>query len=218
MHPHHEHRAHKKERARVGHITKGYAHGGAVHGDEAQDRKLIKKVMAERDAQAVEGSGARERADKRARGGRTKHKGTHVNVIVAPQGGAQPGPMPTPPPTAVPAGIASPVAPRPAMPPPGMPPGMPPRRLGGRTYASGGAVKSGPGWIESEKTKTPVQHDPGKDDQKDVGRGKPITYAKGGRIYSPEGTAKPHALSAKDGGAGGGHARLVKERRAAHHG
>lgn len=99
----------------------------------------------------------------RARGGRTKGKGTHVNVIVAPQGGAAAGgpmppmganpAMPMPPPGAVPPAA---VPPRPIVPPgamgapggpaPGpMPPagGMPGLRAGGgRTYKRGGAVHS----------------------------------------------------------------------------
>ena len=44
-HPHNEHRAHKVEKERVHHIAghhaspKHYAKGGAVHGDEAEDKK-----------------------------------------------------------------------------------------------------------------------------------------------------------------------------------
>ena len=95
----------------------------------------------------------------RARGGRTKGKGTHVNVIVAPQGGAGPmgGAMPPPVlpvggPPGMPPGAPPMMPPKPpmagppmggAMPPPGMggapgapggmPPGlMPPRAKGGR--------------------------------------------------------------------------------------
>ncbi len=91
----------------------------------------------------------------RARGGRTKHKGTHVNVIVAPQGGgagaaAAPMPplganpaMPMPRPPVAPVGpvgaMPMPMAGGPgAMPmapgaPGGMPPGiMPPRARGGK--------------------------------------------------------------------------------------
>jgi hypothetical protein len=62
------------------------------------------------------------------------------------------------------------------------------------------------------KSKTPVQHSPGKNDTKDIGRGKPITYATGGRISSsPTGEMGPKF----EGGAGGGEARLQKARRAA---
>lgn len=151
-HPHNHLRSHKVEHARVGHITKGYATGGAVHSDEKADRKLIKKMLAEhekeegdgkkdggavavRDAQAVTGKPRRQRLDRptmRARGGRTKHKSgkTNVNVIVAPQHGGM-SPPPSPP-------IAAPHPPIPAPPvgvggppmAPGLPPGLPPRPVG----------------------------------------------------------------------------------------
>src|SRR5262249_40869180 len=84
----------------------------------------------------------------RAKGGRVKgHKGTNVNVIVAPQHHAQ-----VPSPALVPPGAAAappPMPPRPpmagppgGMPPPGMPPGMPPRATGGRVGRhTGGPVE-----------------------------------------------------------------------------
>lgn len=104
----------------------------------------------------------------RARGGRTKHKGTHVNVIVAPQGGgAGGGAMPMPVRPVPPVGMAPPGGPPgapPGMPPggpPGMPPGagampprpmppgmpppgmMPPRKHGGRIHKhDGGEVEA----------------------------------------------------------------------------
>lgn len=93
----------------------------------------------------------------RARGGRTKGKGTHVNVIVAPQGAAAPPPppvlpvppagmMPPKPPMMPPPGAGGPPPMGGPMPPPGlmgapgapggMPPGlMPPRAKGGRVHA-----------------------------------------------------------------------------------
>src|ERR1700726_4119752 len=95
-HPHNEHRAHKVEKRRVAHMTKGYASGGAVHSDEAEDKQLIKKTV-KKTALKMEGGKPKHRMDHRARGGRTKSKGkTIVNVINAPQhpmGGA-PGMMP----------------------------------------------------------------------------------------------------------------------------
>jgi len=105
----------------------------------------------------------------RARGGKVhkgKKGGTHVNVIVAPQG-AHPGAGMVPPvPGPAPGPIHPPMAPPPGLPPgmppggppmagpPGMPPGMPPRpvmppmagppgmirKAGGRTYKRGGGV------------------------------------------------------------------------------
>ena len=197
------------------------------------------KVMGERDAMAVMGKPAKERMDKpsrkaggkveesvnRARGGRTKHKG-HTTVNVINTGGGHPGlGMGGPPPGL---GAAPPMMPprppmAPPMPPgaPGMappggapmmpPPGMPPRRSGGRAYAKGGAVKDGPAWNEGKRAGTSVQNNPsGKNDQRDVGRGKPITYKTGGRIEAPQGVSAPHL----PGGSGGGEARLAKERMA----
>ncbi len=66
-----------------------------------------------------------------------------------------------------------------------------------------------------------MQHSDGKNDLKDIGRGKPITfksggrvrsfYAKGGKVESPQGIAPATKLP---GGAGGGKGRLAKEHRA----
>jgi hypothetical protein len=142
-----------------------------------------------------------------ARGGRTNAKkgATTVNVIIAPQGGDKPPMMPPP-------GLGAgppPMPPKPMMPsgpPPGMagPPGAPPiRHDGGRAYASGGAVKSGPAWEEGKRNGTQVSHSGNKMDGKDVGRSKPVTYAGGG------------AVPRLSGGARGGLARLEKERAAA---
>lgn len=170
-------------------------------------------------------AGLGDEVEGRARGGRApKHKGNNVNVIIAPQGGAHPMMPPGAPPPGVAAG-PPPMPPRPmagpppgAMPPPGMagpggpmPPGMPPRSAGGRAYATGGAVKPGPAWKGGLKSGTQMQNTPsGKNDMKDVGRGKPMTYATGGRITSENGPMGPKF----DGGAGGGKARIQKEERA----
>ena len=92
---------------RVRHGAKKRAEGGDVSSIEEANRNQAMTRTAER-----------------ARGGRTKHKGsTHVNVIVAPQGagaGAMPPPvLPVGGPPGLPPGLG-------AGPPPGMPPGMPP--------------------------------------------------------------------------------------------
>lgn len=222
-HPYQEHKQYKVERSRVAHIARGYATGGAVVATPS--RKRGGGVNAMRDAQAVEGGSAKERQDRscRARGGRApKAKGTNVNVIVAPSGAphaavpapagvAAPGPMPMPPPRPpMPLPMAGGA---PGLPPGGPPPGMPIRSHGGRAYAKGGAVKSGPAWEEGKRLGTQVQNNPsGKNDQKDVGRGKPVTYKTGGAVFSsPKGQMGPKF----DGGAGGGTARLEKEKRAA---
>jgi hypothetical protein len=178
-------------------------------------------------------------------------------VIVAPSGGHQSAPMPPPTPAPVPAPAAMPRPPMgPAagapMPPPGLgagPPGMPPPGLGPRShggraaYAKGGAVKNGPAWDGMMKAITPVQHSDGKGDGKNIGRGAPITKAKGGGIMpanvgklAPRNTGSgvvglSGGLKRKTGGpinapekggmgpklpggSGGGQAREVKEERA----
>ena len=61
-----------------------------------------------------------------------------------------------------PPGAAGPVPP--PMPMAGGAPGI--RRHGGRSYAKGGAVKSGPTWGEGKRAGTQVQHQDGKDDGK----------------------------------------------------
>lgn len=132
----------------------GYKKGGAVHEDEAEDKKLIKKEIGKtklklKSGGKAEGCSSKEMVGKYARGGAPKSKkgGTTVNIVVAPgQGQAQKVPVAMPPPGAgggmpprPPMGGGSP--PPGAMPPPpgggGMPPGGPPRP----PMKSGGAVK-----------------------------------------------------------------------------
>ena len=209
-HPFSEHRQTKKEHSRVAHITKAYASGGAVHADEKADVKLI-KAKVKKTALKMGGEHPKHRADKRARGGRTKmKKGTTVNIINSPghaMGGApmmppggMPGAMPPHPPMppamgAMPPGApgAPPPAAMPPMPPggampprPGMmpPPGMPMRAKGGR-------VKDGPAWEEGLKSGTQVQHTDGKSDGKNIGRGRVVTFRAGGSVGQTSGTAGP---------------------------
>jgi len=208
-HPYASSRQSKVEHSRAGTLTKGYATGGAVHGDEAQDRKLVKSMLREHERSEGEG---------RARGGRAP-KGTNVNVIMSPSNGQAVPPPPMP--------MAGPVAappmppPRPPMaPPPGagmvppggppMPPGGPIRSTGGRTgYKSGGAVP-GPAWNEGRRNGTQVTHAPGKNDLKDMNRPPVITKATGGAVEHPmKGGRAPHL----PGGAGGGLARIAKQHR-----
>lgn len=236
-HPHATSRQHLVEKSRVAHLTKHYASGGAVHGDEKADKALIKRTV-KKSAMRMAGGGVKHRADHRARGGRTKHKGTTINIINAGHPGAGAG-GPAMPPGGPVAGLA-PRPPMPAMPPPapagamppGMPPGgpmMPPRSKGGRAFAKGGAVKSGPAWEEGVRNGTQPKNSPGKDDRKDMFRGKPITYKSGGqvvsfkarggvvkfktggRVESPNGVDPATKLPS---GSGGARARLAKEHRA----
>lgn len=217
-------RGNKVEKSRVSHITRGYAAGGAVHNAATGQTSLT--TSAPKPAQLLMSGGvAKARADRpgRARGGRApKAKGNNVNVIIAPQGAANspaggvggsppgiPPVRPMPPPAGPPAGMAGPMG-GPGMPPPG----MGPRANGGRAYAKGGAVKAAPmpAFVEGKNEGTKVQHMPGKNDLKDMNRGKPITYKTGGAVFAK--STGQHGPKF-DGGAGGGTARLEKESRAA---
>src|SRR5204863_6306614 len=92
-HPFQEHRAHNVERQRVREL--GYARGGVVsHDDAAADRKLFSKMLLEHERKEPDGAKPRFRADRHAKGGRVKHKGTNVNVIVAGHGSSPPSPPP----------------------------------------------------------------------------------------------------------------------------
>lgn len=199
-HPFQAHKDHKVRHERVAHITKGYASGGGVHSDVAEDRRLVKK-MVKPAALKVDGEHGRHRSDRvnRARGGKVKGKSakTNVNVIIGQPQGAPPVPVPVPaggPPPVPPPAAAGPPPRPPMMPPPGVgvpgamaPAGIGPRAHGGRAYAKGGAVKPGPAFKEGVRSGTQVQHSPNKNDLKDIGRGKPVTYAKGGRVRRAEG-------------------------------
>lgn len=135
-------------KSRVGHITKGYASGGAVTADAPVDRKSGGRTGKSLQLK-MDGGVAKPRMDRpgRARGGRSpKSKGNNVNVIIAPQGGVPglpvaggPGPMSMVPKPPMP--MAGPPGGPPPMPPPGMGPPSMPHANGGRTYAKGGAVK-----------------------------------------------------------------------------
>ena len=134
------------------------AKGGRVHradGGATEDSisaEMSRKAAADRTRNATV---------HRAKGGRTKHKGTHVNIMIGhpgagagagapvpppvipppmpPGAGALPPPMPPKPPMGLPPGGppmggAGPVGPiPPGLPPPGM---MPPRAKGGRVHHS----------------------------------------------------------------------------------
>ena len=217
-HPMNEHRQHHVEKRRAHHMIKGYASGGAV---ETNDKKSVEKSVRKGEMRA-EGKLPKHRMDKRARGGRTKHGGkTVVNVIAGGHPGMGAPPM-MPPPGAGPA-VAPAMPPRPpmagppmGMPPGGMPPGAPPmgpRRSGGRAYASGGAVKSGPAWEEGVRNGSHPHNTPGKNDGKDIGRKQVVTYKTGGAV---EASNKVEGASKLPGGSGGGKARLAKEK--AYHG
>lgn len=108
--------------------AKRYARGGKVHSDEAEDKKLIKKMMHEHDA------------GKYARGGKVKPAQTNIAIVMPgankPQG--MPMPIPAGPPPGPPPGGPPP------MPPPGAGggPGMPPMRARGGKVIDGESSKS----------------------------------------------------------------------------
>lgn len=147
------------------------AHGGEVHKDAAQDRKLVKEVIHKSGCGCAKCSGGRVGrarggpaindgtrpvAGRLARkgGGRAK-KGTNVNIIIAPQGGGQKPPMPpmgAAPPPGGPVGLHQGAPPPAAMGPPagaGAPPpmGAAPmmRKSGGRTLEKDGGKLAKPG-------------------------------------------------------------------------
>lgn len=192
-HPFDHLRADKVERSRVSSIAPGRASGGRIkHSDEAEDKALVKS-MVKPAAMKMEGGKAKARLDRphRASGGRVGKGKTNVtiNVIgggdkaatplaIPPMAGAVP-PMPLPkPPMAGPPGGALP------MPPPGGPPLMP-RASGGRVGSKGTAV-----YEEGKRNGTQVANTPGKNDQKDVFRGKQITYKNGGAVEATGKTLK----------------------------
>lgn len=153
-HPYAEHRQTRKEHSRVGHITKGYASGGAVI--RTQDDAKVRKMSASQEREVnPEGGVAPRRADRpaRAKGGRVKGNGkTIINVITGghPATGTPP-PMPAGPPMGIagpppaPPMAAKPPMPMPAGPMAGGAPPMPMRAKGGRVNRGSGGATHVPG-------------------------------------------------------------------------
>jgi hypothetical protein len=115
--------------------------GGVPHSDEAVDKKLFKKMIAEHESKH-EGSKSEHRMDKYARGGGVKKHKPHVNIniIHAPNSADRAGP-PMPAAGLGAAGGLPPPGSAPPLPPPGMGPGGPPMQMPiGRK--SGGRVNS----------------------------------------------------------------------------
>lgn len=192
-HPHDSHKQHKVEKSRVSHITRGYATGGAVHSDEKEDKKLVRKMVKKR-ALKVEGEDVKHRQDRpgRKRGGRAPKGGkTVINVINGAGHAPQPG-LAGPPPGMMPPGAPPappPPAPPMAGPPPGAPPmgarppmgGLPMRKKGGRVTTT---QKGTPVFEEGVRNATPISHDKGKNDLKDMNRPRVVTFNTGGGVKS----------------------------------
>lgn len=136
----------------------GYAQGGAIHEDEAEDKKLIKQELGKARIKTrskggpIKGDRAKEhpgRRSRRAEGGHVPHKDHgkpgigKVNIVIAKDDKPD---MPTPV-----AGMMAPhpmapaPGPMPGGPPPGaMPGGLPPRPMGGPPMPPPGAGPGGP--------------------------------------------------------------------------
>jgi hypothetical protein len=119
-------------------VAEHRAHGGAVHGDEAEDKKMIDAAMRKDKVEDKKDMAAEIKkahlVEGRARGGKVDRPGKHggkttVNIVM-PQGQGQDRPVPVPVPMRPPMGAP----PGGGAPPPGagMPPGgaMPPRPTG----------------------------------------------------------------------------------------
>jgi len=138
---------------RAGEFAKQFKSGGAVKKATGGATKEIAVPKASGGEIKAEGKAEGGRLDKRARGGGVKKHGkghhTHINIMVAPKGGAD---VPPPPGAGIggppPIGAAPPMVPKGPMPPPpggpmgagppGLPPGMPPpggMKRGGKTYS-----------------------------------------------------------------------------------
>lgn len=136
----------------------GRTGNGAMSGDMREDQKMASSAIRQHESHdhpsqpktklkfaaggAIDGDAARASLGKRARGGSAK-KSTHVNVIVAPQGGNSGGMQPARP-------MAPPMPPpRPPMPmappmaAPASPAGLPPQAMGGLGPKPPGMMRRG---------------------------------------------------------------------------
>lgn len=171
-HPFQSSRSHSVSRKRASSMMK--AAGGRAHSDEAADRKLISKMLAEHERQEHEEGAMPGKAGKYARGGRTKKKhSTQVNIAVVtphgrhpadaggpphlPMGGPPPGGLPPGGPPGLPPGL--PPGGPPMGGPPGLPPGMPPPGMkppgmmlrGGKVTGQRGGAETGIGRLDKVK-------------------------------------------------------------------
>lgn len=162
MHPHHK-EAHSSMEAKLRKLSGAHGTRDNPSGNESapvnEDSGPHVKPKGKRAALVDGYNKTKPNLGKYARGGRTKHKGTNVNVIVGhpgagappPMAGAPALPMPPPrPPVGPPMAGGPPGGMPPGMMPPGgglppgmIPPGGPPmplRKAGGRAFKRGGKV------------------------------------------------------------------------------
>ncbi len=225
------------------HRAMGLASGGTA--DDREDKAIadreIKKAFSAHDSQlhdgkktrlklrdggTAEGDSAKPRHDRahRAAGGGTKKggKGSHVNVIIAPQGGQHPPMGGMAPPGAMPAPPIHPPGPPmpPPMPPPppgmagpggppGMPPGMAPRppMMGG---APGGIPPRKDGGRITRKDGGSIDRDnDSTEESREREKAGPHARKAGGAVGSME-NKTPKGEGIGEVGAGGGLGRLAK--------
>lgn len=170
-------------RKRANAVSKHFKKGGAVHADEAQDKKLIKKMMGDEEKKElkVEGRASGGRLDRYARGGRTKHKAkTNINIIVAPHGGNSDKGAPTAP-LGPPPGMGGgpPMPPKPPMMPP---PGGPPPGMGGPPGMPPGMPPGGPPMMRKDGGRTPGGLSTSGNLASWAARASSNSYAKGGKV------------------------------------
>lgn len=172
------------------------------HSDAAADKSMIRKAIGEHDKQLHGGEHTKLHL---ARGGAAKHKkgSTHINVIVAPQGGGMGArPVPVPVPAAGGAPMGGPGMARPPMAPPmNVPPGAMPPGVSGRPpgMARGGQVMSAGHNITPRRANTPTANKDAFLEHTEAKRGGAIKRMKGGKISPP-----------MNAGAGGAKGRLEK--------
>lgn len=214
-HPFKNHSQEKVSHDRAKQFTKAYATGGAVADDSDSDPgdKLVKGMLKSAGGKVARASGGRTSKSSK------KNGKTHINIMVAPSGGAQNSgpPMMAHPPMPMPAAAAPPPPPMggPPMPPGAPPPGGPQPSMGRPTPLMAGmsgmpTINAMPGRKKGGRVKenymtvgTKVQGSPGKNDLDDIKGDVPaIARANGGAVG--------HKYPDISDGAGGGEARLEK--------
>jgi len=133
------------------------AAGGKVHEKECKCAKCMGGAVKKAAGGPISYGGSRPEGGRiaRAKGGRAK-KGTNINIIIAPGGGAAKPAMPMPPPGMPPGGpVGLHQGAPPPMPPPGAsaPMGPPPmgRKSGGRAYPIDSGAGGGLGRLEKAR-------------------------------------------------------------------